>query len=296
MTLKAVIEAVLHLESFRNIELFYQGLYFLKVKMYSERKTSGKEEESDRVYAQPYCSFISQIQMEKNTKMLSKGLGQAPTYDHHNLLLSKIHDEENCFQSKTFLIRYCEEEVEINDIILFRAELDVEPDYLNTEFYLEIELHFSNLDSIGGSEQWQEIAHCIEEKVEFKLVQTQKFKIHCLAQGMTEFVPVNFQDQYFSILNCYLQSVLLDYRYRLGGKTNKAESVAHFFFSDDYGQLPSTLDLREVDLIYNDYIRVMTIMFEKLKTNYNTFITRFLTEEQRRANNITVESNRFALP
>jgi hypothetical protein len=67
---------------------------------------------------------------------------------------------------------------------------------------------------VGGSEQWQEIAHCIEEKVEFKKVQTQKYKIQCLPQGMTEYVPVNFQEQYFSILNCYLHSVLLDYRYR----------------------------------------------------------------------------------
>ena len=36
-----------------------------------------------------------------------------------------------------------------------------------------------------------------------------------MAQGMTEFVPVNFQDQYFSILNCYIQTVLLDYRFRV---------------------------------------------------------------------------------
>jgi len=109
-------------------------------------------------------------------------------------MASRIVDDECAFCSKTFLIRYCEEEVEINDIVLFRAEIDVEPDYLNVDFYFEIELHFSNLDNIGGSEQWQEIADCIDEKVEFKLVQTQKFKIHCLAQGMTEFVPVNFQD------------------------------------------------------------------------------------------------------
>ena len=80
----------------------------------------------------------------------------------------------------------------MNDIVLFRAELDVQPDYLNSDFFLEIELHFSNLDKIGGSDQWQEIADDIENKVEFKLVQTQRFRIHCLAQGLTEFVPVNF--------------------------------------------------------------------------------------------------------
>lgn len=206
--------------------------------------------------------------------------------------------------------------MEINDIILFRAEIEVAPEYLNTEFFLEIELHFSNLEDIGGSEQWQEIADCVEEKAKFKLVQTQKYKIHCLSQGMTEFVPVNFQDQYFSILNCYIQSVLLDYRFRVktyeqiqqqyfesGSQppiTNssqgfKCDTVAHFFFADDQGILPSSLELRQVDLIYNDYIRVMTIMYEKLKNTYNTFVNRFLSEEQKAQSGIQLEVSRFTL-
>ena len=105
--------------------------------------------------------------------MKKGGVGQnGQNHDHHNLLASKIIDSECSFQSKTFLIRYCEEEVEINDIILFRGEVEVAPEYLNTEFFLEIELHFSNLEDIGGSEQWQEIADCVEEKAKFKLVQT----------------------------------------------------------------------------------------------------------------------------
>jgi len=57
---------------------------------------------------------------------------------------------------------------------------------------------------------------------------------------MIEFVPVNFQDQYFSILNCYMQSVLLDFRFRVDANTNNTtedsnETVAHYFFADDYG-------------------------------------------------------------
>lgn len=58
----------------------------------------------------------------------------------------------------------------------------------------------------------------------------------------------------------------------------RPESIAHFFFADESGVLPASLDLREVDLIYNDYIRVMTIMYEKLKNTYNTFVNRFLSE------------------
>ena len=116
---------------------------------------------------------------------------------------------------------------------------------------------------------------------------------------MTEFVPVNFQDQYFSILNCYIQSVLLDYRFRpdVSGKNlSRDKSVAHFFFADEQGQLPMTLDLREVDLIYNDYIRVLTIMFEKLKANYNTFVNRFLNDQEREKYCIQTEEARFVLP
>ena len=62
----------------------------------------------------------------------------------------------------------------------------------------------------------------------------------------------------------------------------KSESIAHFFFGDEYGELPDQLELREVDLIYNDYIRVMTIMYEKLKNTHNTFVNRFLSEKEKK--------------
>ena len=90
--------------------------------------------------------------------------------DHHNLIASSIIEESASFCSKAFLIRYCEEEVEINDIGLFRAEIDVEPDYLNTVFNLDIELFFSDLHSMGGPEKWQENVADFEKKATFKQV------------------------------------------------------------------------------------------------------------------------------
>jgi hypothetical protein len=70
-------------------------------------------------------------------------------------MASSIIEDLSGFNSRSFLIRYCEEEVEINDIGLFRAEIDVEEDYLTTSFYLELELFFSDLSAIGGPEKWQ---------------------------------------------------------------------------------------------------------------------------------------------
>lgn len=36
MSLKAQIEFILHIESFRNIDLFHQGLYQLRFRIYHE--------------------------------------------------------------------------------------------------------------------------------------------------------------------------------------------------------------------------------------------------------------------
>lgn len=128
---------------------------------------------------------------------------------------AQIVDDQACFLSKAFLIRYCEEEVEVNDVVLFRAELDVEPDYLHRDFYLEIDLFFSDLSNLGGPEKWQQHVDEFETNAVFKKVSTQTFKMHGLPQGLCEFVPVVFQDQYFSLLKMQVWSVLLDFRFRL---------------------------------------------------------------------------------
>ena len=72
--------------------------------------------------------------------------------------------------------------------------------------------------------------------------------------------------------------------------------MADFFFADETGQLPETLNFNEVDLIYNDYIRVMTCMHEKLKYTYNQFCIKFLTETQREALGLHPETGKLTLP
>lgn len=54
--------------------------------------------------------------------------------------------------------------------------------------------------------------------------------------------------------------------------------------------MPKELNMKEVDLLYNDYIRVMTCMHEKLRNQYNTYVTKFLDENQRRENCIEPET------
>jgi hypothetical protein len=53
-----------------------------------------------------------------------------------------IDDEKNSFFTKTFFVRYAEELVVLRDIVKFRTEVDVKPGYLNTEFFVKVELYY----------------------------------------------------------------------------------------------------------------------------------------------------------
>ena len=38
MSLRAIVEIVIHLESFRNIDLFFQGIYYTRFRIHSKKK------------------------------------------------------------------------------------------------------------------------------------------------------------------------------------------------------------------------------------------------------------------
>lgn len=46
--------------------------------------------------------------------------------DHHNILAANIDKENLKFNTRAFMIRYCEEEVELHDIGHFRFEIDTD--------------------------------------------------------------------------------------------------------------------------------------------------------------------------
>ena len=60
----------------------------------------------------------------------------------HRLIEPYIDNETNSFFSKVYFIRYAEELVVLRDIIKFRTEVEVKPGYLDTEFFLKVELFY----------------------------------------------------------------------------------------------------------------------------------------------------------
>lgn len=42
MSFRAVAEVVVHFETFRNVDLFHQGIYFLRTSLYYQKESSVK--------------------------------------------------------------------------------------------------------------------------------------------------------------------------------------------------------------------------------------------------------------
>jgi hypothetical protein len=93
-------------------------------------------EDQDRIYyANPYhheCKDTDLLNVQKKKEKAS----------FHRLIEPYIDNETNSFFSKVFFIRYAEELVVLRDIIKFRTEVEVKPGYLETEFFLKVELFY----------------------------------------------------------------------------------------------------------------------------------------------------------
>lgn len=128
------------------------------------------------------------------------------------------------FNTRAFMIRYCEEEVELNDICHFRVEIDTDPQdedgdaaFTQIEMVLEVELMFSDLLNHGGPEKFSmqnSNLKEIDEKVEFKSVAFQKFMVRNVCDGIFEYIPVTFDESHFCVSLITVHSVLMDFRFR----------------------------------------------------------------------------------
>jgi hypothetical protein len=117
-----------------------------------------------------------------------------------------VHSTTSSFLSRCFLLRYYEEEVQINDIAHFRVESDISLE--DCEAVLEVGLLFFD----------QQIKKVDPEEVTLekaKTPKTKRFIFRNSQAGVHQFLPLVFEGQYFSLANLTLHSLCLDYRFRV---------------------------------------------------------------------------------
>merc|ERR1719230_1835805 len=133
--------------------------------------------------------------------------------DHHNLIPAHILEEQCTFSTRSFLIRYCEEEVELNDIGQFRLEVGVDELDEGSPLILEVDLMFADLTQHGGADRFGEQPDV--DSTEFKSVSTQFYRIHGADQCLHEYCPVVFDEFHFCLANLCVHTAIIDVRFRL---------------------------------------------------------------------------------
>lgn len=141
---------------------------------------------------------------------------------------AKLIESNSTFQSKTFIVRINEEDIELNDFCLFRAEVDhfANPDAVT--FYLEATLEYAEIG--GGKAQHQsaqqpqpapaqpnqpeESKNPDEDKVIYAPVGQVILKITGWDKGLHEYTPLVYEEDNYGVVDMTLHSVMYDYRYR----------------------------------------------------------------------------------
>lgn len=103
----------------------------------------------------------------------------------------------------------------MNDICKFRTEIDVDLQYLDTNFKMDCELMFSDLKGLGGPDKFFSDPEHIGSEATFECVAVKTFSITRMLYGLYEFVPLVFEDAFASITNMTFHSILIDYRFRV---------------------------------------------------------------------------------
>jgi pimeloyl-ACP methyl ester carboxylesterase len=257
MAFQALLEVALHVESFRNIDLFHQGLYCLRCTLLMKDKL-----------ACPY-NLASTPTTKRKTSSRT---------EPHYIYPARLDDIERSYVSRTFLVRYCEEEVEINEMCYFRLEL---PSNSSDPLALKVELLFSDM---GGNVNLE--AFDPESNPAFRTVTTANFVLNEAEKGLHEYFPVVFDDSYYCTVQVMLHSALLDFRFRPSVEQKSptldiASSLAKVLFLDRHNKPKSFIGAEETDKVHATYMQRLVLAFEKVRSFYITVASKCIKPKER---------------
>lgn len=182
MVLQAQIHTTIQLCGFRNVDLYNQGYYHIRCRLYKD-------------YGQEGCVLANPINLEfPSVNGYINGVGQKYPIG------AKIDNQSGFFHSHTFHIRYCEEEFDISDICVFSLSLDAFPGdlYAFKHIFLEVDLMFSEDVEITSIDEMSTCSHVVIE-------------LSGIESGICTYIPVRFDESHFGLCNMNIVSNIIGY-------------------------------------------------------------------------------------
>jgi hypothetical protein len=201
MSLNYLYDFVIHFNTYKNIDLTNQGIYQIKSKIFTN--FNGKT-----YYAIPY--YFSESKALENMYQTDE-----QTIKAHCVLSPSIASNNYEYITKSFIIRYADEEVELDEFCYFRLEIpsnvNLKDIIINCQFYLGFsDALNSGKDKKNGVFPFKDI--------QFK--HSQSVIITIINEGIsTNFVesysPIVYMDNFSSLLNLSIHRILSDFKMRV---------------------------------------------------------------------------------
>eukprot|EP00929_Paragymnodinium_shiwhaense_P091389 TRINITY_DN51362_c0_g2_i1.p1 TRINITY_DN51362_c0_g2~~TRINITY_DN51362_c0_g2_i1.p1 ORF type:complete len:785 (+),score=185.74 TRINITY_DN51362_c0_g2_i1:297-2651(+) len=224
-SLQAVVHVAVHVGRMTNVDLFHQGLYHFVCRV-SQANAAGDvcNEGSVAKYAVPHlytgpAAFSASTSVKLRKADTNGSVGSDPvTALMPGPQVVPDNDVEGAFafRTRTVLIRYTEEEVDLDDIAEFRLEQAA--DALQP-LLLEVDLMFADVAVCGGEKNFDPEADVPDRKPvdmkDFVVVSCQQFRIHIEEGGVHAYCPAIFDECHFCQVGLMVHASVVDYRLRV---------------------------------------------------------------------------------
>ena len=210
MSLNYLYELMIHFHTYKNIELLNQGVYQIKSKIYTTLNNK-------KYYALPY--FYTESKDLENLYQTDEQSNKNPF-----AINNEISENNYEYITKSFFIKYADEEIELDEFCYFRIEIPEQYTKNDFNFYCQFELYSSDLPAQSSSEQKsQKDLNNVIPTFKFKNIQSEIVEITNKSSESYDvndvfnecYSPIVFHYNYSSLLRVSIHKLLIDYKVRM---------------------------------------------------------------------------------
>ena len=210
MSLNYLYEIMIHFHTYKNIELLNQGVYQIKSKIYTTLNNK-------KYYALPY--FFTESKDLENLYQTEENSNKNPF-----LINSEISENNYEYTTKSFFIKYADEEIELDEFCYFRIEIPEQYAKSGFNFFCQFDLVSSDLPSPSSNDQKnQKDLNSLIPNLKFKNIQSEIVDITNKPSENIDtndvfnesYSPIVFHSNYSSLLRVSIHKILIDYKIRI---------------------------------------------------------------------------------
>ena len=303
MSLNYLYEIMIHFHTYKNIELLNQGVYQIKSKIYTTLNNK-------KYYAIPY--FFTESKDLENLYQTDEQSNKNPF-----LINSEISDNNYEYTTKSFFIKYADEEIELDEFCYFRIEIPEQYAKGGFNFFCQFDLVSSDLPSPSSNDQKnQKDLNSLIPNLKFKNIQSEIVDITTKPSENIDlnnvfnesYSPIVFHSNYSSLLRVSIHKILIDYKIRVDinelpflledqeNKTDKKEAtnenkdnkdksnnpIALINFILNEKEISNEIDVDLINKLYKKFVFTLINSYIGVKTRLK-YLTNKLIEENMKA-------------